>query len=145
MTNTPAYYFDYAAFTAMFPAFATTPTESTLQIYWNMAGDYISNTYFEKAALGCGGLQLALNLMTAHIAQLMDQIAAGQDSNVPLSSTIDKISVSVQQVKLDNQWQYWLNSTEYGKQLLALLQVKSVGGFYVPGSIYPGGRLGFRR
>ena len=47
----------------------------------------------------------------------------------------------VREVELKNQWQYWLNSTEYGKQLLAILQAQSVGGLYAPGGA---GRAGFR-
>jgi hypothetical protein len=32
-----------------------------------------------------------------------------------------------------NAWQYWLNTSPYGMQLLALLQAKGVGGLYVGG------------
>lgn len=139
--QTPAYSFDPTAFVAMFPAFATTPNTTVLGMLWDQAGQYIDN-----AKRNCGpGLActtpLALNLMTAHLAQLFNQAAAGIDSGILTSATIDKITTTIMPPPVANQWQYWLASTPYGAQLLALLQVKSVGGFYVPGGP---GRAGFR-
>jgi hypothetical protein len=41
-----------------------------------------------------------------------------------------------------NQWQWWLSLSPWGQQLLALLLVKSAGGFYIGG--FPE-RQGFRK
>jgi hypothetical protein len=38
------------------------------------------------------------------------------------------------QVPLKNQWGWWMQISGYGQQLWALLQVKSVGGFYIGGT-----------
>lgn len=137
---TPTFNYNGQLFRAMFPAFAdsTTFPDVLLQMYWNTAGLYVQNA--PDFLVKCGTNLQSMNLMTAHLAQLGVNINAGQASGVIVQATIDKISVGYQEAKLNNQWQYWLNSTEYGKQLLALLQVASVGGFYTPAGL---GRAGF--
>jgi hypothetical protein len=138
-------YYNDATFRALFPAYANTTTypQATLQGYWNSATCYIS----DKAG-GCyyGGLSLkeqtnACNLMTAHIAYIMGLIAAGQTPYIATAAGIDKISLTLAPPPIKNQWQYWLNTSPYGQQLLALLDVAGVGGFYV--STSPPGRAGF--
>jgi hypothetical protein len=84
---------------------------------------------------------LALNLMTAHLVFLSDQVAAGETGGVVTGATIDKVSVTLEPPPSSNNWQYWLNQSPYGKQLLALLQVASVGGMYVSTAVP--GRAGF--
>lgn len=134
--------FNVAAFRAAFPAFAnaTTYPDPTLTGYWNAATCYISPVVYGRLQETCRGR--ALDLMTAHLAALADLIAAGEQPGIITSATIDKISVAMEAPPSDNQWQYWLNLTPYGQQLLALLQVKSSGGFYIGGVAE---RSGFRR
>lgn len=129
--------FNEANFRALFPAFANTGTYPTvtLQLYWNVATDYIS-----AVTPTCGGLKLnqqtlALNQMTAHITQLNTMAASGQAGGVVQSASVDKVSVSLTPPPVPNEWRFWLNQTPYGQQLLALLEVASVGGFFVGG--YP--------
>lgn len=139
--------FSEAAFRGLFPAYATTtPQTSTpvLQAYWDTAAAYISNR-----SGGCytGGMTtaqqtLALNLMTAHLVYLSALIAAGTAPGVLTGATIDKVNVTLQPPPASNQWQYWLNQSPYGQQLLSLLQVASVGGFYVNAGVP--GQAGFR-
>lgn len=139
--------FDETAFRALFPAYATTTPQTAsqiLRVYWEMATAFVSNR-----SGGCytGGMTasqqtLALNLMTAHLVCLSLQVQTGNSPGVVTDATIDKISVAIQPPPAPNQWQYWLNQSPYGQQLLALLQVASVGGFYV-GSGVPG-QAGFR-
>ena len=138
---TPTYTYDDATFRSLFPAFsnATTYPEATLQMYFTTAGLYTTNGPDFLVTAGTN-LQL-LYLMTAHLAQIGSLIAAGQSSGITVSATIDKISTTIQQFQYPNQWQLWLASTEYGKQMLALLQVQSIGGFYSVGGL---GRNGFR-
>ena len=136
-----AYSYNDAQFRAAFPAFANTTTypESVLQMYFDTAGFYVANSNY--GPLACAGATLqALYLVTAHLAQIGQQISQGQTSGIVVAATIDKINVTTQQFEYPNQWQFWLGSTEYGKQLLAMLQVQSVGGYYIPGSL---GRAGF--
>jgi len=136
-----AFTYNDQTFRSLFPAFANPATFSdcVLQAYFDAAGNYVSNSNYGFLAQA-GSTLPALYLMTAHLAQLGMLISTGQGSGVLIEASIDKISVGLQQVALANQWQYWLNSTEYGKQLLAMLQVQAVGGFYTPGSL---GRSGF--
>lgn len=49
------------------------------------------------------------------------------------SATIDKVTIGVTPPPFPNQWQWWLSTTVYGANLLALLQANSVGGFYIGG------------
>lgn len=139
---TPAFFYNDAEFRALFPAFSNTSTypEIMLKAYFTQAGYYVANQDYGPLAW-VGATLFALYLLTAHIAQLGTLVAAGQTPGVTISATIDKISVGLQQAILKNQWQYWLASTPYGQQLLAMLQAQSVGGFYAPGGI---GRAGFR-
>lgn len=125
--------FDAAAFRLLFPAFANPVTypDGTLQGWWNVAVQYINASDYKTL---CGDrLQLALNQMTAHLLALSAIVAAGQVPGVETSATIDKISVTLQAPPAPNQWQWWLNQSPYGQQLLALLQVAIAGGFFVPG------------
>lgn len=141
MTCPPAYPLDTAAFRQQFPAFAnaTLYTDATLQFYYGLAGNFINNVTW--GPLSCqGATPEALQLMTAHLLQIGLNAAGGEASGIVVGATIDKVTVQLQEVPVKNQWQYWLASTPYGAMLLALLQVKSTGGFYVPGGP---GRTGF--
>lgn len=125
--------FDVTAFRTQFPAFANSTTfpDGTLQQYWNAATCYVTPNDFCYLSGDC--LQLALNLMTAHLTQLSVQIAAGKMPYLMQSATIDKVTISLTPPPLKNQWQWWLSTTPYGMQLFAMLQAKSVGGFYIGG------------
>ena len=131
----PILTFDYNQFIAYFPNYSNPAVypASTLQQWWNIAIFYISNSAY------CGSLngdarQYAIYLMMAHLIYLSGLQDSGQTPYILASATIDKVSVSLQQPPGKNQWEWWLNSSPYGMQLLALLQVKSVGGYYIGGS-----------
>lgn len=130
----PILTFDVALFRQQFPAFADALVYPTpqLQMYWDMAICYISN-------MNCGWLtgacrQLAINMMVAHLAALFVLIATGLTPQIIKSSTIDKITVTLEMPAVPNQWRWWLNTTPYGAMLLTLLASNSVGGFYVGGN-----------
>ncbi len=140
--------FNATAFREQFPAFQCTPpiSDSVLQGYFDMATAYIANPncrnycYLGKMALN--QQTQALYLMTAHLGTIARSIQTNNVVGVLTQASIDKVSVTLEPPPSSNQWQYWLNSTPYGQQLLALLQVISVGGTFV------GGRpelLAFRR
>ena len=143
---------DYALFQAQCQAFANPVKypESLMQMYWDIASNYIS-TVANWGALQGSMRQYALNLMVAHLAFLAGIIASGAgNTQVPglmQTATIDKVTVGLTPPPLPNQFQWWLNLTPYGQQLLALLQINSVGGFYIGGSAplaafgYQGGGL----
>ena len=145
MTYTsPILTFNYAQFIALFPAYAdpTAYPEATLQAFWNSAISYISDN------ANCGSLtgddrQLAINLMTAHLVYISGLIAAGQVPGLMQNATIDKVTVGLTPPPIPNQFQWWLNVSPYGQQLLALLQAHSVGGYYIGGSpVLAGFRFG---
>jgi hypothetical protein len=128
--NPIVFTFSYADFILAYPGFAnaTTFPEATLQGYWDMAINYISPSNYGWLS-GNARLQ-ALNLLTAHIAQLFVTIQAGQVPGLMQTATIDKVTVGLTPPPLKSQFQWWLSLTGYGQQLLAMLQIFSVGGFY---------------
>ena len=125
-----------ANFRALFPAFSNTETYplATLQMYWNVSTNYI-NSFTSWCGLNLSQQTLALNQMTAHVTQLNKLAADGQDPGLIQAATIDKISVTLTPPPEVTQWQWWLNQTPYGKQLLAMFDMLSAGGFFVGG--YP--------
>lgn len=141
MSGSPAYFYNDAQFRALFPAFVDTTAypEATLQMYFDTAGLYVQNTNYGFLSRAGATLQ-CLYLLTAHLAYTATQIMQGITPGVTIQAAIDKISTGLQQAVLKNQWQYWLASSPYGQQLLALLQVQSTGGFYTAGGL---GRAGF--
>lgn len=141
MGTTPFFTFDVTAFRASYPQFASTTTfpNLTLQAYYDTAGAYIANDNYGWLTEAQKGL--ALNLMTAHLAALSILIAGGETPGLVTSATIDKVTVTLEPPPVKTQFQWWLGLTPYGQQLLAILQVASVGGWFVGGS---GTRTGFR-
>ncbi len=135
----------FAAFRLLFPAFASTTQypDSTIQIYWTTAMAYITTGY-RNCYFGMKPAQqtLALNQMTAHLLYLSGLAVAGNTPGVVVGATIDKVSVTLEPPPAPNQWQWYLNQSPYGQQLLALLQVASVGGFYSSSAVP--GRAGFQ-
>ena len=131
--------FNPTQFRALFPLYANTVTypNMVLQLYWDTATAYISNKTggCYCLSLTVGQQTLALNLMTAHLAYLNTQINAGNATGVVQGATIDKVSVQIVPPPNTNNWQYWLNQSPFGQQLLALLQAAGVGGCLIGG--YP--------
>ena len=128
--------FDPTLFRQQFPAFAdpTIYPDALLEMYFDMATCYVSDqTYGFCWDLDTHCRTLALNLMTAQLLYIAGLVAAGQTSVLINSSTVDKITVSLTDPPLKNQWQWWLSTSPYGQQLFALLQVNSAGGAFIGG------------
>lgn len=124
---------DLPAFRAMFPAFAdvTKFPDASIQMWWTMGNQYI---YSYDNCLICGDtLQLALNLITAHLAQSFLLIGNGQTPGIVTGATEGSVSISMAAPPTKSGWQFWLASTPYGMQLWALLQTLTVGGFTIGG------------
>ena len=135
--------FDVTAFRALFPAFADTVKypDAALQSYFTMATCYVSP--WDSCSLTGACLDMVLNLLTAHLATIYGEIAAGDGGvGVLQSATIDKVSITVQLPPTMTAWQVFLARTPYGLQAWAMLQAKAVGGWSVGGSIE---RRGFRK
>ena len=122
---------DPAAFRRLFPEFESLNGEA-ISVYWDMATGYMSAD--NSTTLTGASLQLAMNLLTAHVAKLFDGLAQGQTSGVVTGATEGSVSVSLAPPPTKSGWQHWLSTTPYGLQLWSLLQVKSAGGFYIGGS-----------
>lgn len=126
--------FDASEFRSQFSAFQCSPaySDSALQMYFDTASLYISNRYRSWCNyLNPAQRKQALYLMTAHLAAISQKAQSGQSVGILTQGSVDKVSVTVAPPPAPNQWQYWLQSTPYGQQLLALLQVCAAGGFYV--------------
>lgn len=121
--------FDIAAFRAAFQAFEDVVIypDATIQIYADAAPCYLSDR-------GCGCETLNTQLLVAHLLMLNDRALAGNGSGgLVTSAGIDKVSVSIAPPPTTSAWGYWLSTTPYGVQLMALLKRCSVGGIYVGG------------
>lgn len=127
MNNNQLIEFNAEKFRSQFPELATIAAP---QAWWNAATNIISNNSY--GLLACCSREQALYLMTAHLVQISNLVANGQQPGIVTDAQIDKIRVATMPPPVGNQWQWWLSQTPYGAQLLALLQVKSVGGFYIP-------------
>lgn len=125
--------FDVALFRQAYPEFASQAQypDIVLRMYWDTGTNFISDQNY--GSLKDAGRNTALNLMTAHLTKLASIANAGSTVGLEQSATIGSVSVSLTPPPLKNQWQWWLSTTPYGQQLFALLQMASVGGFYVGG------------
>lgn len=136
--------YDDANFRATLNYFAdpTVYPEAALSQWFTNGTSYISA--YNAGTLQGQNRQLALYLMTAHLAALNDLIVADKGSVPGLitDAMVDKVKVTIQPPPSKNQFQYWLGLTPWGQQLLPLLAIASAGGFYVGGR--PEG-LAFRR
>lgn len=133
--NPAAITFNYSLFQLQIPSLANPVTypEAAVENFWNIAINYVSDT----GNYGCmqgASRAYAINLMAAHLLYLQGLIAAGQVPALVQDSAVDKIHVSLTPPPVKNQFDWWLSLTPYGQSLLALLQVSSVGGFYIGGS-----------
>jgi hypothetical protein len=134
--------FDYAKFILEFPAFADALIypEATLQVWWNIAINFISPVNY--GYLNDEKRDYAINLLTAHIAFLNFKLIANQTVGIVTSAKIDAIAVTLQPPKETGPLGFWLNQSIYGITLRALLRVWAVGGGFVGGSP---ARAGFRK
>ena len=128
--------FDSTTFRVLFPQFAnpTTFPDAKLQANYDIATSYVSaDTYGDMPAAARGQ---ALNLMTAHLLALGVIIAQNNYSGqvgVVTGATVDGVSITLQPPPVRGQWRWWLNTTPYGAQLVALLDAQSAGGLFVGG------------
>jgi hypothetical protein len=131
--NPSIFTFDVAAFRVQFPAFANDDTfpDAVLTQYWNQAITCISPVNY--GFLNGDSRLLALNLLTAHFTQSSVIIANGQVPGITQSATVDKVTVTLDPAPKPNQWQWSLNQTAYGQQLLFVLQSNAAGGFIFGG------------
>lgn len=123
------------AFRALLPYFAnaTTYPESQLQMFFNMATDFI--TTIPSWAFTGTQQQDALYYLTAHLQQIFTLYSAnnGASPNIETEAQIDKVRVQVMPPIAKTAFQQWLNQTPFGQMLRALLSSAAAGGFYMAG------------
>jgi len=132
---------------ARFPAFSNL-NDAQVGIAWDMATSYIAD--YDNFMLSDKRLQLALDLMTAHISQIrMNSSSGGGVSGVMTSATEGSVSIGYAPPPFKNGFQAWLAYTPYGMELWALISGALAGGIYVGGKPETtafrdvGGRFGF--
>jgi hypothetical protein len=122
--------FDISAFREAFPAFADDVIypDAMIQLYADASLCYLSER-------SCGCDELNRQLLVAHLLTLNDRALTGNSSGgIVTGASIDKVSVSVAPPPVTSSWGYWLSTTPYGLQLLALLRRCGAGGMYVGGT-----------
>lgn len=126
---------DPTAFRKQFPQFANVQcfSDEQLQGWFIIASVYISAEDCSCFALTGPARVQGLYLMTAHMGALFDMALNSETPGVLKSATIDKVSVTVEPPPSQSAFQWWLGLSPYGQQLLALLTLAGVGGFYVGG------------
>ncbi len=124
---------DLVLFRAQFPAFesSTKYPDVLIQMYWDEVTCIISDQSY-GLLYGCCR-QLALNMLLAHFLGMAAAVNKGRQGGFVSSSTIDKVSVTKAAPPTPDMFSWWLSQTPYGIQLLALLDAKSVGGYYIGG------------
>ena len=129
---------DKALFRSRFAQFANVGTfpDATLDTQWIVATQFISDTNYGD--LAGAGRELAIQYMLAHILALGVIIAAGGtytgQAGIVTGAQIDKVNITLAAPPYgSDEWKWWLNTTPYGPQLLALLATVAAGGFYYGG------------
>lgn len=143
--------FDYTLWEATYPEFSAV-TEMQATGYWGIAQLYLNNSASSPVTDNSpgGARQTLLNMLTAHIAQLLAPIN-GQPSSQQVGriSNVSQGSVSIA-LDFPNQAarDAWYNQTKYGAMYLAAIKPYMQGGRYNPGpqpylGVAPFGRRGF--
>ena len=78
--------------------------------------------------------EYALQAMLAHLLYIRDQVNGGNNIGVITQASEGDVSVSLATPLVEDEWHYWFNSSPFGRELIALLGVQSVGGFYAGGN-----------
>lgn len=140
--NTPC--FNDSIFREQFPKFNDTTAfpSSQLDGWWTMGTAYINIDNGYPWSFNSKQLQLAIDLMCAHLAESFSLINAGVPTVVVQGTTEGSISVSMVPPPAKTAFGWWLSTTPYGLQLRALLRTVANVGLYVGGSAE---NLGFRR
>ncbi len=120
-------------FRATFPLYAdeTTYPDTLLNAQYKIGKCYVADNDCTMAE-NCR--EYALQAMLAHLLYIRDQVNSGNNIGVITSASEGEVSVSLATPVVDDEWHYWFNSSPFGRELIALLDVQSVGGFYVGGS-----------
>jgi len=123
--------FNIAEFRIRFPEFSDVLKfpDVRLEFFWFEATCLISDQDCGRLTGKCR--ELAIQLLTAHIAKLSEEEAEG--GGIVQSATIDKVSVTLKYPEFRTQSQWWFYQTPYGSQYYTMLIIRSIGGWNVGG------------
>lgn len=126
---------DLTAFRASFPAFSDVGKypDAQVNMFFEVAGEYMTLQDSFCGGLSGATLNWALQLLTAHLLQIQTLIGQGQTSVIVQGATIDKVALTLMPPPVKTAFEWWLGTSPYGLQLLALLDIKSVGGWAIGG------------
>lgn len=132
---TPVY--DDTAFRNQFPQFENTTLFPPAQLssWWDMGNAYINIDNNYPWNFKSKQLQLAADLMCAHLAASFSLINTGTPSVIVQGSSEGSVSVSLVPPVARSAFGWWLATTPYGSQLRALLRVVANVGLFVGGSL----------
>ena len=133
--------FDIAEFRTQYPIFDTISDAVVLRAFAS-AEMFISNNtsdYLTEVKL-----KFVLYLMTAHMLQIGIDTSnnEGRNAGIVSAASVNNESVSFEARISKSAFQYFLNKTIYGEEILSLFSLWAAGGFYIGGST---ATLGFRR
>ena len=136
--------FNDVTFREQFPQFEDTTAFPTVQLdaWWTMGTAYINIDNNYPWNFNSKQLQLAIDLMCAHLAASFSLINKGIPAVVVQGSAEGTVNVSLVPPPVKTSFGWWLATTPYGNLLRALLRVVANVGLYVGGSIE---NQGFRR
>ena len=124
---------DIALFRAQCPEYGdfTKYPDALITAYWNNAILLADNTDYGMV-MG-GSRAFMINLVAAHLLSLSAAITKGRQGGFVSSSSVDKVSTTKVAPPTPDMFHWWLGQTPRGQELLALLQLSTVGGFGVGG------------
>ena len=133
MTSTTPVYND-VDFRNQFPAFENTTLFPPAQLegWWTMGTAYINIDYNYPWNFKNKQLQLAIDLMCAHLAQTFTLINQGISSVVVTATSEGTVNVTMEPPPTSTAFGWWLSTTSYGAQLRALLRVVGNVGLFMP-------------
>lgn len=77
----------------------------------------------------------AIYLMAGHLQLLRDRLSAGNTgTGLQTGASVDRVSVTLTPPPFKDQFDYWLNLTPFGAELLFLLSTVTGVGWYIGGS-----------
>lgn len=130
--------FPLETFLARFPEFDDSEKYpiANLQNYGDRAMMHITQSVPEMPMVG-HHREYALFLMTAHLITLDAQSDANDPGSslagTPFKATVGSVSVEATKPNSFNSddWNYWLNQTKYGRELLAYLDTQCPIGVFI--------------
>lgn len=128
--------FDITVFRAQIPAYSDAGDfpDALLDATFDQAICYVSNVIDSRSTINAGCLLIMLNNLVAHLLTIQKMIGAGETPGIIKSSKVGSVSVTLEPPTTEGeQFTWWLNTTAYGSQVAAQLDVSSAAGFIANG------------